>query len=139
VLGAEAAATPARERAQDVRRCIINDIHGTPVTKRASQNLAAVAALLRAGPKLRRRPRSKRNSVSTCRRSSMRPLSSRRKVRRPDGARHGHRPWSARLTASPHVCQGSRAARKAFSRLPVTRSSLATRSCMVCTHDRKAY
>jgi hypothetical protein len=49
-LGAEAAATPMCERAQELRCCIISDVHGTPVAKRASQNLAAAAVLLRAGP-----------------------------------------------------------------------------------------
>ena len=49
VLGTEAAATPARERAQEVCRCIIDDVHGAPVAKRASQNLAAAAVLLRVG------------------------------------------------------------------------------------------
>jgi hypothetical protein len=38
------------ERAQELRCCIISDVHGTPVAKRASQNLAAAAVLLRAGP-----------------------------------------------------------------------------------------
>jgi hypothetical protein len=49
-LGVEAAATPVRERAQEVRWCIINDVHGTPFAKWASQNLTAIVVLLQASP-----------------------------------------------------------------------------------------
>jgi hypothetical protein len=51
-LDTEAAAMPAREHVQEVHRCIISDVHGTPVVKQASQNLAAAAVLLRASPEL---------------------------------------------------------------------------------------
>jgi hypothetical protein len=50
MLGAEATVKPARKHAQEVCRCIIDDVHGTRVTKRASQNLTAAAILLLAGP-----------------------------------------------------------------------------------------
>ena len=46
--------TPARAHARDVHQRIVDDIrdddHGTPVFKRASQNLAAAAVLLRGCP-----------------------------------------------------------------------------------------
>jgi hypothetical protein len=80
---------PARERAQEVRRCIIGDVHGTLVAKWASQNLAAVIMLLWASPE----PTTleEKISVSTSKRSSARPPSSRQKDRHPNGARHGLR------------------------------------------------
>jgi hypothetical protein len=50
-LGAEAASTPVHGHAQEVRRCIVSDVHGTLVAKRTSHNLTATVVLLRAGPK----------------------------------------------------------------------------------------
>jgi hypothetical protein len=41
---------PGREHAQEVRRCIIDNIHGTPIAKWASQNLTVLTVLLRADP-----------------------------------------------------------------------------------------
>jgi hypothetical protein len=52
-LGTEATTTPKHERTKEVRHCIISDIHGTFIAKRASQNLATAVALLRAGPEPR--------------------------------------------------------------------------------------
>jgi hypothetical protein len=116
--------TPAHELAQEARRCIIDDVHGTPVAKRASLNLAAAVVLLLAA--WSQQPRRKRSSVRTSRRSSIWLPSSRWKVRHLSAVRHRPRTRNARFTVGPNTRQGSRITRRACAHPPHTRPTLTT-------------
>jgi hypothetical protein len=107
--------------AQAVHRYIIDDVQGTPVAKRASQNLAATAVLLQAGlepttpeeKKLRQHLQMLLNVVTKQQAESS--ASRRREARAPDEERSVHhgssrpsgQPGRAKSVRSPAGCRST--------------------------------